>query len=142
MRKLVREGKKDGAVRRQALRLTQHLPQKDRMGEVRALFEFVKNNIRYVRDVHGVETLHTANQVLSQRNGDCDDKAILLAAMLESIGYPTRFLAMGSSPGKFEHVIVEVRPYGNWIPLETTNPVQLGYMPPHHPQARMLRHNR
>jgi predicted transglutaminase-like cysteine proteinase len=142
MRQLTRQGKKNYKVRRQALELTHHLPQKDRMGEINALFEFVRDKIRYVRDVYGVETLHTAEKVLHQRSGDCDDKAILLASMLESIGYPTRFLAMGTRPEQFEHVIVEVRPYERWIPLETTNFVQLGYMPPHSPNARMIRHNR
>lgn len=142
MRELTREGKKSGLIRRQALALTQHLPQKDKMGEVRALFRFVRDHIRYVRDVYGVETLHTAEQVLRQSSGDCDDKAILLASLLESIGYPTRFLAMGSKPGQFEHVIVETRPFERWIPCETTNPVELGFMPQHSVHARMIRHNR
>jgi len=118
------------------------LLQKDRIGEIRALNNFVRDHIRYVRDIYGVETLHTAEQVLKQASGDCDDKAILLAAMLESLGYPTRFLAVGSRPGAFEHVIVETKPYGNWIACETTNPVQLGYMPPHHSHARMIALNR
>jgi transglutaminase-like putative cysteine protease len=142
MRDLVRQGKKSPKIRQQALALTQHLKQKDKVGEVHALFEFVRDHIRYVRDVHEVETLHTAERVLEQRAGDCDDKAVLLASLLESIGYPTRFLAMGRKPGYFEHVIVETRPFGNWIALETTNAVPLGYMPPHHKRARMIRHNR
>lgn len=87
-----------------------------------------------------METLHEAQQILKQRSGDCDDKSILLASLLESIGYPTRFVAVGHQPGVYSHVYVEVRPMGKWIALETTNPVPLGWAPPNM-ASRMVRHN-
>ena len=93
-----------------------------------------------MRDINGVETLHEAQQVLKQRSGDCDDKAILLASMLESIGIPTRFVAVGFRPNFFSHVFVEARPYGDWIALETTHPAPMGWRPPNI-KAAMVRHN-
>ena len=129
MRKLVRAGKKHPLIREKAKQLTQHLKQKDRLGEVNSLFKFVRDRIRYVRDINGVETLHEPQQVLLQKSGDCDDKCLLLASLLESIGYPTRFVAIGPRPGVFSHVFVQVRPFGAWISLETTNPVKMGYEP-------------
>ena len=141
MRVLTKQGKKDPLVRRVALNLTQHLKQKDRMGEVRAIFNFIRDRIRYVRDINGVETLHEAQQVLKQSSGDCDDKCILLASMLESIGYPTRFVALAFAPNQYTHVIVETRPYGKWIALETTLPVRMGWTPPK-VVNRMVVHNR
>lgn len=141
MRVLTKQGKKDPLVRRVALDLTQHLKQKDRMGEIRAVFNFVRDRIRYIRDINGVETLHEAPQILRQASGDCDDKCILIASMLESIGYPTRFVAVGFQPNQYSHVFVEARPYGDWIALETTNPVPMGWKPPN-VRSRMVVHNR
>lgn len=139
MGRLVKQGKVNPFVRQKATSLTQHLKQKDRLGELNALFQFVRDRIRYVRDINGVETLHEPQQVLLQRHGDCDDKAVLLASLAESIGIPTKFEALAFKPGVFSHVIVRARPYGKWVPLETTHPVKLGWYPrgvvavmPHH----------
>lgn len=131
MSALVKSGKKSGVVRQKALELTQHLRQKDRFGEIKALWSFVKNNIRYVRDINGVETIHTPEQILRQESGDCDDKALLLCAMLESIGHPSAFYAIGTKQaGKFSHVMAATRiGEKRWLPLETTEPVEFGWGP-------------
>jgi transglutaminase-like putative cysteine protease len=131
MSDLVNAGKKNPTVRAKAVALVQYLPQKDRLGEIRTLFLFVQNNIRYVRDIHNVETLHYAEQVLAQESGDCDDKGILLASMLESIGHPTRFMAVGFKPGEYSHVFVDTRIGADkWLSLDTTEPQPMGWRPP------------
>lgn len=131
MSELTKAGKKTPAIRSKAVSLVQNLPQKDRLGEIRNLFNFVQNNIRYVRDIHEVETLHYAEQVLAQESGDCDDKAILLASLLEAIGHPTRFVAVGFKPGEYSHVFVDTI-IGNkqWLSLDTTEPYPMGWRPP------------
>lgn len=129
MKSLVLQGKKAPAVRQAAVDLTNGLRQKDWTAEVTALYNFVKNRIRYLRDIRGVETLHTADKILSNEQGDCDDKSVLLASLLESIGHPTRFVAIGFSPGKFSHVYVETKMGDKWVPLETTEPVPMGWKP-------------
>lgn len=131
MSKLTKGGKKSPAIRQKALQLTQHLRQKDRIGEIYALWEFVKNRIRYVRDIRNVETIHTPEQILRQESGDCDDKAILLASLLEAIGHPSAFWAIGTKPGVFSHVLVLTRVgEKKWMPLETTENVKFGWTPP------------
>lgn len=132
MRDLARTGKTNSFVRQTAVQLTNNLPQKDLLGEIRALHAFVRDNIRYVRDVRGVETLQTPERTLLNKSGDCDDKSTLLAALLESISHPARFVAVGfRSPNNCDHVYVEtqLRSTGQWIPLETTEPVQAGWSP-------------
>lgn len=131
MSSLTKQGKKNPVIRQKAVELTRFLRQKDWLGEIHALFDFVQNNIRYLRDINGVETVHTPEQVLAQGQGDCDDKSILLASLLESIGHPTRFCAIGFSPGKISHVFVQTRVGGpnKWISLETTEPVDMGWHP-------------
>ena len=130
MKDLVKAGRKNLSIRSKAVNLVSNLPQKDRIGEIRALFDFVQNEIRYVRDIHNVETLHYAEQVLAQASGDCDDKSVLLASLLESIGHPTRFNAVGFRPGEFSHVFVETRVGPKWLSLDTTEPYPMGWKPP------------
>jgi transglutaminase-like putative cysteine protease len=134
MSEFVKQGKKTPAIREKALALTQDLPQKDRLGEIKALFLFVRDNIRYVRDINDVETLYSAENVLNNEAGDCDDKCILLASLLESIGHPTRFCAVGFQAGSFSHVFVDTnigthRPT-KWLSLDATEPQPMGWRPP------------
>src|SRR5262245_24989949 len=91
---MTRDGKKDLGVRTRAMRLVQDLPQKAFGDQVVYLFQFVQKRIRYIHDVRNVETLQTPAYTLKEGQGDCDDKSMLLAAMLESIGHPTRFVAL------------------------------------------------
>lgn len=126
-------GKKSMLVRGLAVDLTSGLMQKDFLGEARACLEFVRDRIRYVRDIEGVETLHDAETVLRQGAGDCDDKCILLAALLLSIGAPVRFVAVAFEPEVYSHVWLQVRTppgyggvAGSWVDLEPTEPIAFG----------------
>lgn len=107
-----------------------HLRPKDWVAEVDALFGFVQNHIRYTRDIRGVETVQPAEYVLDRGTGDCDDKAILLASMLEAVGHPTRFVAVGFGGGKFNHVYTETLLGRKWLALDPTEPVKMGWFPP------------
>lgn len=129
MRLLVRNGKKALPIRMTALTIVQTQGQKDWVGEVRALHAFVRDQIRYVRDIRGVETLHTPEKLLEIKQGDCDDKSVLLASLLEAIGHPTRFVAISLIPGKFCHVYVETKIRNSWMPLDATEPVDIGWAP-------------
>ena len=118
-------------VRDLALQLVAGLAPKDYPAEVRRLHAWVRDAVRYVRDVRGVETLHTAARVIEQRQGDCDDKSLLLAALLESIGHRTRFVAVGFVRGHLSHVLPEVKLGRTWLPLETIVPgARPGWLPP------------
>lgn len=130
MRDVTRVGKKSLPVRMRAASLVQHLMQKDYTGEARTLHAYVRDEIRYIRDINGVETIQTPEQTLQLGYGDCDDKSTLLAAMLESIGHPTRFVAIGFSPNNYEHVYVETKIGNKWVPAETTEPWPLGQAAP------------
>ena len=126
---MVRQYKKSLAVRGNALRLTSQCNQKDWSCEVKSLHAFVRDYIRYVGDVTDVETVQSPDKTLEFGAGDCDDKSVLLAALLESIGHPTRFVAIGFEPGLYSHVYVETKIGASWIPLETTENVEVGWQP-------------
>lgn len=130
MAQKAREGKKSSAIRQRALEITRYLAPKDWAGQVRALWDFVKNEIRYTRDIYDVETVADAEQTLADAQGDCDDKAVLLSALLGSIGHPSRFIAVGFKPGSLSHVIPQTPIGKKWIWLETTEAVNMGWKPP------------
>lgn len=113
-------------VREKATDLVQPLAQKDFFGETCTLLEFVRDQIRYVKDINDVETVHTADKVLELQRGDCDDKAILLAAMLLSIGHIPQFVAVSLDGYNYIHVWVQDNLHGNWIDLEPTEALPCG----------------
>ena len=129
MKSITKAGKTSLPVFNTARALISHLAQKDWFNEVKVLHRFVRDQIRYVKDVKGVESVQTPDVTLSIKAGDCDDKSVLLAALLESIGHPTRFVAIGFQPDDFVHVYVETRIGTSWLPLETTEPVEVGWSP-------------
>lgn len=132
---LVREGAKDFCVRQTAIEILRRygIRAKNYLGEIRTLFEWVKHNVRYTRDIHRVELLHTARRMLELCAGDCDDMTILLGAMLKSIGHPVRLALVGFNPRKkklFTHIYLEVFYKGWWIPLDPTVNRPMGWAPP------------
>lgn len=128
---LVRQYKTDLNIRTLALQLTQSCAPKDARCELTQLQHFARDQIRYVNDVDGVETVQTPVATLRLMAGDCDDKATLLCALAASIGYPTRFCAVGVRGEDFSHVMAQVRLGTGFINMETIIPdVELGWFPP------------
>src|SRR5437899_8659145 len=132
---MIQSGAKDFYVRQKAIEIFRNagVRPKDRFGEVCALYNWVKQNIRYTRDIFRVELLHTARRMLELRAGDCDDMTILLGAMLKSTGHPVRLCLVGFQP-KFAHVYSHIYPEvsvrGRWIPVDATMHYPIGWAPP------------
>lgn len=135
---LVKQFKRDPMIRETALSLVAGLRPKDWSGETARLYEYVRDQIRYTRDVSGVETLQTPPVTMELEAGDCDDKSTLLAALLESIGHPTRFVATGyRAPQAYSHVYVESLLGDKWMPLDATTDKPFGWTP-RTPVSRMV----
>lgn len=120
MRALARKFRADPQIILLAREVTDPLPPKNYYAEIKALFQWVKDHIRYVRDVRDTETVATPVATLQIGSGDCDDMSLLLSALLESIGVRTRFAALGFPPdNNYSHVLVEaqVGPK-HWMPLD------------------------
>ena len=130
MAKLARDGAKDPGVIQVASELVRNLPQYDRVGEVCAIHEFVRDSIRYTNDPTDLELIRTPRAILEMGVGDCDDKSILLSSLLRCIGRPSRFIAIQMRGVKaFSHVYVETPMGKKWIALETIKPVKAGWQP-------------
>ncbi len=122
-----------------ALQLVKPFKQKDYLSEAKAIHAFVRDKVRYVRDPNKVETLHTAEQILRQGQGDCDDKTILVCALLETIGHPTKIVAVGFDRG-YCHVYPQVNIRGTWYTVECTEPWQFGQALKRKPSLIMTEH--
>jgi len=133
MAKLARLSKADPRVRDAANYLIRHVPEKNWRREIAAIFRYVQRCIRYTLDPHDIELLQSAYVTLKLGYGDCDDKCICLASLLESVGHPCVFTAMGFGESEeYSHVIVDVRGAGEGRPiaLDATEPYRIGWRPP------------
>lgn len=92
------EAQKDVAFRDRVTKIVQKLFPRDYTSEIAALLNWVRLNIRYVRDPVQFERVQTPQVTLQQKSGDCDDLATLLAAMSTSLGHKSRFAMGGFTP--------------------------------------------
>jgi predicted transglutaminase-like cysteine proteinase len=123
MRSLIDAGKKDPGIHELAACILRqsHVRAFDLMGEARAVYEWVRRNVRFTRDVYGKETLHAAPDVVRLGIGDCDDFTILMCSLLGTIGHQTRIVTIAGhaeDPGQFSHVYPEVCISGRWVPMD------------------------
>jgi hypothetical protein len=133
MRELARVGKSDPVLRHLAQSIVANVPGKDWLGELTALFRFVQGRVRYSLDVNAVETLQPARLTLTLGYGDCDDMAIALAALAESLGHVCYLCAVGfDEPGAYSHVLVLASGAGETglVSLDATETRPIGWFPP------------
>jgi transglutaminase-like putative cysteine protease len=131
--------KKNFAIRSLAERIASPVTGKNWYGQAEAIQNWVRDNIHYMQDVADVETLKTPLALVLDPFGDCDDMASLAGTLLQAIGHPVRYVAVGTvEPGVFEHVYVETKIGNRWVGMDTTEDVPLGWIP--EPQlARLVR---
>ena len=127
MRRLVHEGSRQVEVREAAIDAVRRAGVRphDTVGELNALYRFVRDGIRFTGDIAGVETLQGPRYTLHLGAGDCDDRAVLLGSLARSIGLPVdlKFRAIGTDrrrPGRFSHVYTVARLRGREIALDPT----------------------
>jgi hypothetical protein len=118
MKKMAREYSRHDLVKRLATNILhyQNIPSHHYLDEARAIGEFVKKHIRYVKDPVGTESLQAPDMMIRMMKdvgyamGDCDDMALLSAALLMSIGIRPRFRAIRYREGSanYNHIYVVV----------------------------------
>lgn len=126
MARMIRSAKTDLRIRSQALPIVAGLPHKAFAQQMRAVQRWVQRNIQFVRDIRGIETVTHPAFTLATRAEDCDGQSVLVAALLESIGFATRLVASGPDARTFVHVHAEALLDQQWVALETTEPWPLG----------------
>lgn len=78
-----------------------------------AIGQYVQDKVRYVKDANGIEQLHDPLTIIDQiqrgvARADCDDMALLIAALLLSIGHSPKFsiIRYNSFSGNYNHIYV------------------------------------
>lgn len=133
MRRLVNDSLADRQVRKVAARIVAGCPPRDcrcRVGKLRA---YVASVWRFLRDPKNVELLQAPRVLLDTIGengyvrGDCDDAAILGAALVKAVGLRARFVVVGwrGSFGPFSHVWTEGWDGRRWVEFDVTRPAQV-----------------
>ncbi len=129
MRKFAHQGKSDIEVRNQVEKICAQVEPNDYASEVLAIYYWVCNHIRYMRDIRDVEFVKQPSMVLATKTGDCDDIATLLAAMLMSCGNKCAFvLAAFTNPPIPSHVYTQVYTPAGVVALDPVANIETGRM--------------
>ena len=107
---------------------------RDWLGEVCAIAEQIRNNVRYTLDTFGADTYRTADRTLDLAMGDCDDMTALAGATLQAVGYPV-WIKVIQMPGQddFHHIYIlaGIPPQnpGKVVPVDPTHENFCGWEP-------------
>lgn len=97
LRSFVEDTARDPAIARKAVAIIREsrVPLRDHRSEWSALLKWVQTNYRFTAEPN--ERIQSPQYTLTNLHGDCDDGAILLAALGHSIRLPFRFVLSGRS---------------------------------------------
>jgi Transglutaminase-like superfamily len=137
MRQLVDAALADASFVRKAVDIVRSVPAYDELGELNALYEWVKSNIRFTKDPLTKEKLYPPQELLKIRAGDCDDISMLLGAFALALGYPARLITISANPDapqEFSHVYMQAEApvgSGQWVSMDAARAdSQFGVDPP------------
>lgn len=134
MQRLARQGSYDPRTRFLVGRLLRGYAPRDGMAHIQALREWMADHVTFMRDPSGAELVHGVPLLLDMIDNegearvDCDDAAILAAALGKSVGLQARFVLVGfvSPNAPYSHVWTELRsPTGGpWVDMDVTRSAQ------------------
>lgn len=103
---------------------------RDAMCELRAIFQFVSTNVRYTGDVAAVDTFAAPLRVLQMGGGDCDEHAVVNAALAMANGFACKARITSNRGITWDHIYCMAGlPKGRterWVPLDTTLVKRMG----------------
>lgn len=122
-------------VRAQAVDIVRYLPARQDRQHLTAIRDWLKDRVKFLRDARDAEQNFEVTWMLKQIehygfvNVDCDDAAVLAAALGKSIGLRARFVcaAFGSKLAGFAHVWTDLSsPIGkpDWLDMDVTRAQQ------------------
>ena len=127
----VKEFSADPSVIQTARDVVMGVEPHDITGEVIAIYDWVKEHVRYVEDPAQDEALTTPKKMVEDIRAhgriseDCDSMSTFLATLLASIGRNVRFRLGGDHSYALSHVWTQVELFGRWYDLDAT-----GYLEP------------
>lgn len=129
MREAVRHALPKPLTRAAAAEIVRGVPASNTGMQASLLRRWLQNHVAFVRDPVEVEYIQTPWFMLEHIalrgfvDGDCDDVAVLGAALGMSIGIRARFVLFAFGRGQpFSHVFTELLTDAGWVELDTTRP--------------------
>ena len=109
--------------------------------ELKAVYTYIQQNVRYTRDAHNVDTFQSPLRTLEWKIGDCDDQSILVASLLMTVGFPIKLRVIQTKGARdWSHIypVVGLPPQRptRWVACDTTTPHGVGFEAP---AARVVR---
>ncbi|RMH47260.1 MAG: transglutaminase domain-containing protein [Alphaproteobacteria bacterium] len=104
--------------------LAPQLKRKTDMATLRAIWSFVRNNIRYRRDEGNVEVVKSPGKLLYDGYGDCKSFTIIIGSLLDNLGYRWKYRVAFYDPETPEqgHIYpVVVMPDGSEVILDAVH---------------------
>lgn len=107
-----------------AQELVRNGPEYGKMADLEAILAGVRRCMRYTPDPVGVETVKapwfTVAEIQAKGRAvmDCDDASVLAAALIRSVGIPTRFRVIKDDPQEFTHVYLEALMDNGWVRVD------------------------
>lgn len=115
-------------VRGVAVAVAREAAPRDLYGQAQAIRDYLSEHVQFLADPAGIELLHDPVIMLTEiaraytASVDCDDVAILGAALGKAVGLRARFVAVGffNRTNPLSHVWAELATPRGWLDLDTT----------------------
>jgi predicted transglutaminase-like cysteine proteinase len=141
IRELIKQSAILPQIRMTAENVLTGIQEKNWYKEIETIFEYVRANMRYTRDINDVEMIKTPLRHLTDIKergityGDCDDYVVLLGSLLVSAGYKIKLSVIQSlwnDTGGYNHIFLEVNiPFSErYIVLDASDKTkEMGFEP-------------
>jgi hypothetical protein len=129
MIRIIKESARDYYIRRWAEYIVSGT-EKDEYSRLQSLYNFLTDNVQYLKDMEGIEMLKKPQIALKELEQeitpqlDCDCMTVLAGSLARSIGFSVALRAIApKGKNKYSHVyaMIKVKKHG-WIPVDLTKP--------------------
>lgn len=94
--RMIQKGRNDPDIRALATKIASQktrdgkwvCAERDYRCEVRLIYKYMRDNVRYIRDSIDRDTFQHPKRTLEFGGGDCDDYTITMGSLLQAVGYP------------------------------------------------------
>lgn len=144
---MVHDTDRSQAAQRVASRLAAQCGQRDFLCQLSRIYSWITESVRFKRDTFGAEHLRHPDQLIAEieRDGrtsaDCDDVAMLGAALVRAMGFEPAIIVQAATPtGPFEHVYFGAILDGGLVHMDPQERTPFGYpTPPTNARRRVFR---
>lgn len=145
------KGRRDPRIRAIAVQIVSKkcgdswcIKERDYQGELRAIFNYVRKNVRYVKDPIDRDTFQHPRRTLEWGGEDCDGSSIVTGALCGAIGYPMKCRIIQTIYGQdYDHIYMmaglpPTAPKPKWwVPLDASVDRPAFWEPPKNLVKRM-----